>query len=106
MTPQEIKEKIEKREAELQELKKQAKEAEVAERKAQEQAAKLEALSPQISDAIQTLLNKAKIALPAGKQIITTMGRSGYRPVSLTLNSSNQALPTGAEKLSCSRVSR
>lgn len=77
MTPQQIKEKIEKREAELKELRKQAKEAEVAEQKAQEQAVKLEALSPQISDAIQALLNKAKIALPAGKQIITTQGEVG-----------------------------
>ena len=72
-----IKEKIEKTEAQLKELRKQAKEAEVAEQKAQEQIAKLEALVPQVSDAIQALLNKAKLTLPAGKQIITTMGEVG-----------------------------
>jgi hypothetical protein len=77
MTPEKIKEKIEKREAELKELRKQAKDAELAEQKAQEQAAKLEALSPQITDAIQALLNKAKISLPTCKSIITIMGDSG-----------------------------
>ncbi len=77
MTPQQIKDKIEKREAELKELRKKAKEAELAEQKAAEQAAKLESLSPQVSEAIQTLLNKAKITLPAGKQIITIMGEVG-----------------------------
>lgn len=49
----------------------------MAEQKAAEQAAKLEALSPQISDAIQNLLDKAKINLPAGKQIVTTIGQVG-----------------------------
>lgn len=77
MTPQKIKDKIEKREAELKELRKQAKDAELAEQKAQEQAAKLETLSPQISEAIQALLNKAKITLPAGKSIITTISETG-----------------------------
>ena len=72
-----LKAKLDKKEAEAKEIKKQVREAELAEQKAQEQAAKLEALSPQISEAVQTVLNKVKLTLPAGKQIITTVGEMG-----------------------------
>lgn len=77
MTADKLKQKLEKKEAELRELKKQAKEAELAQQRAQEEAAKLEALSPQITEAIQTVLNQAKVSLPQGKQIICTVGEMG-----------------------------
>jgi hypothetical protein len=77
MTLETLKAKAEKKEAELKEIRKQVKEAELAEQKKQEQVAKLQALSPQVSEAIQTILDKAQITLPVGKQIITTVDETG-----------------------------
>lgn len=77
MTTEQLKAKLQKREEELKDLRKQVKDAELAEQKAAEEAAKLEALSPQVSQAIQDVLNKSGLTLPVGKQIVTIVGDTG-----------------------------
>lgn len=77
MTIETLKAKLDKKETEAKELRKQVKEAEVAEQKAQEQIAKLEVLSTDISEVVQTVLDKAKITLPVGKSITITVGELG-----------------------------
>jgi hypothetical protein len=77
MTLETLKSRLDKKETEAKELKKQVKEAELAEQKAQEQIAKLEALSADITEVVQTVLDKAKITLPVGKSITITVGELG-----------------------------
>ena len=77
MTLETLKSRLEKREAEAKDLKRQIKEAESAQKQAEEFVAKLQTLSPQISDAIQAVLNQAQITLPEGKEIITVVGKTG-----------------------------
>lgn len=77
MTLETLKAKLGKKEDEAKELKKQIKETEVAEQKAEGQIVKLEALSTDISEVVQTVLDKAKITLPTGKQITITVGELG-----------------------------
>jgi len=77
MTLDTLKAKLDKKKAETKELEKQVKEAEIAEQKKQEQVAKLEVLSTDISEAIRQLLEHAEVTLPIGKQIITTVDGTG-----------------------------
>jgi len=78
MTPIEtLKAKLEKREAEAKELKKQVKEAELAEHKAKENLAKLEANKDKIRDAVQTVLSQAGVSLPEDKAISITASETG-----------------------------
>jgi len=72
-----LKAKLDKKKAEAKELEKQIKESETAELKAVEQAVKLEALAPQVSEAVEALLKKEKIVFPEGKQIILVAGANG-----------------------------
>lgn len=72
-----LKAKLDRKEAEAKELKKQVKETELAEKQAEEQAAKLQALAPEVSQAIQDVLNKSGITLPEGKEIVTVVGNTG-----------------------------
>lgn len=72
-----LKGKLEKKEAELKALRQEVKAAEAAELKAREDTAKLEGIGPTIAEAIQKVLDKVKLTLPAGKQIITTVGEAG-----------------------------
>lgn len=77
MTLETLKAKAEKKRAEAKEIEKQVKQAEAAELKTQEEIAKLEALSPQVSKAVQAILDEAQITLPVGKQIIVTVDEMG-----------------------------
>lgn len=77
MTLETLKAKLDKKKAETKELEKQLKDAEAAELKTREQAAKLEALSPQISEAIEAILKRENVTLPEGKQIISVVGSTG-----------------------------
>lgn len=65
------------KEAGSQETKKQLKDAQLAELEAIQNLHKLDALSSQVSQAIQTVLNQAEVTLPVGKQIIITVGEMG-----------------------------
>lgn len=76
-TTERIKAKLEKRQADIKTLKEQLKAEEQAERKAQENAAKLEALCHEIAKAITDIVAKAEVTLPTGKQIITALGDAG-----------------------------
>lgn len=77
MTLEKLKEKADKKQAELKEVQKQIKEAELTQKKAEEFIQKLETISPEISKAVQEVLDKAKVKLPEGKQIIVTVGEMG-----------------------------
>lgn len=77
MTSDKLKDKLQKKEAELRELKKQAREAELAEQKANENLAKLEAKKDEIRDAVQAVLNQASVVLPSGKSITITQSETG-----------------------------
>ena len=77
MTADKLKQKLQKKEAELRELKKQAREAELAEQKANENLAKLEAKKDEIRDAVQAVLNQASVVLPSGKSITITPSETG-----------------------------
>jgi hypothetical protein len=77
VTTNKLQERIQKKEEEIKELRHQLKTTEAAQRRAEEEAAKLESLSPAITEAIEALLKKEKLTLPAGKQIITTVGETG-----------------------------
>ncbi len=77
MTLDTLKAKLDRKKSETKELEKQVKEAEVAEMKTQEEIAKLVDLSSEVTDAVQTILDKAKIILPLGKQIIITADHMG-----------------------------
>ena len=72
-----LKAKLDKKKAETKDLEKQIKDAEVAEIKIAEQAVKLEAIAPQVSEAVCAILKKEKITLPEGKQIILVVGANG-----------------------------
>jgi len=77
MTPNKLKDKLEKKEAELKDLKKKVKDAELAEQKAQENLAKLEAKKDEIRDAVQAVLDQASVVLPSGKSITITPSQTG-----------------------------
>ena len=77
MTPQKLKEKVEKKQSELRELQKKLKEEELAQKKAEEFIRKLETVSPEIGKAVQTVLDEAEVKLPEGKQIVITAGQAG-----------------------------
>ena len=78
MTSDKLKDKLQKKEAELRELKKQAREAELAEQKANENLAKLEAKKDEIRDAVQAVLDQAGMVLPSGKSITITPSKSFF----------------------------
>ena len=77
MTLETLKAKLDRKKSEAKELEKQVKEAEAAEMKTQEEIAKLVDLSPEVGEAVQTILDKAQITLPLGKQIIITVDHMG-----------------------------
>ena len=64
-----LKTKLDKQKAQLKDIEKQLKVEEQAEQKRLEDAAKLDALSPEFSKAIEDILVKAGITLPEEKQI-------------------------------------
>ena len=78
MTSEQLKEKIEKKQAELKDLQKQIKEAEQAKKKTEELNGKLEAMKSEITQAVQAMFEKSGISLPDSKQIVITMTESGF----------------------------
>lgn len=77
MTSDKLKDKLQKKEAELKDLKKKVKDTELAEQKAQENLAKLEAKKDEIRDAVQVILDQAGMVLPSGKSITITPSETG-----------------------------
>ena len=77
MTLDTLKAKLDRKKSEAKELEKQVKEAEAAEMKTQEEIAKLVDLSSEVTFAVQTILDKAELTLPIGKQIIITADHMG-----------------------------
>ena len=77
MTTEQLRTRLQKREEESKDLKKQIKEVEAAETNIAEQAAKLEAIAPQIAEAVKAILDKEGIVFPEGKQIILVAGANG-----------------------------
>ena len=77
MTVDKLKAKAERKQAELKEIQKQLKEKELEEKQAEEMLAKMDAITPEIAKGVQTILDKAGIKLPEGKEIIIQMGETG-----------------------------
>ena len=77
MTSDKLKEKVEKKQSEIKELQKKLKEEELVQKKAEEFIRKLETVSPEISKAVQMVLDEAELKLPAGKQIVIIAGQTG-----------------------------
>lgn len=77
MTIESLKTKLDKREAEAKQLKKELKEAELAEQREKANLAKLEAKKDEIKDAVEAVLSQAGVSLPEGKFITITVSESG-----------------------------
>ena len=77
MTVDQLKMKMDRKQAELKELQKQIKESEQEQKQAEEMLAKLDAIIPEIAKGIQEILDKAGIKLPEGKRIIIENGETG-----------------------------
>ncbi len=77
MTVDQLKMKMDRKQAELKELQKQIKESEQEQKQEQEMLAKLVTLTLDIGREIQEILDKAGIKLPEGKRIIIENGEEG-----------------------------
>lgn len=72
-----LKTRLEKGKAQLKDIEKQLKAEEQAAQKRLEDAAKLDALSPEISKAIEDILTQAGVTLPQEKQILVAINETG-----------------------------
>ena len=94
-----LKTKLDKQKAQLKNIEKQLKVEEQAEQKRLEDAAKLDALCPDISTAIQDILDKSDITLSQEKQIVITTSDAGITASIVDIKLTKKAGNGGAKAI-------
>ena len=99
MTVDQLKARMDRKQAELKELQKQIKEREQEQKQTEEMLAKLDTLSLEIGSGIQDILDKGGIKLPDGKKIIIENGETGLQTSIVDIGKIHKLKGNGGAKI-------